>query len=546
MAGWVAARGSAEDDAPMPGLLTRYVSVELLKTILVTTGVLVTVIAFGATVKPLSRNLLGGLDIVRYVGLASVPMLQYALPFASGFGATLVMHRFATDNEVIAMSASGLSYARVLRPVMMLAATLFLVMVVLVNFVVPTFFSRMESMLAHDVTRLLASSVERGEAFDLGDTRIYADQVYVEDDPKEPGVDRRLVLGGVAAIQVEGPGLPDTEFTAEYATLDLYKVDGRSILKLVLGEATVFRADEETLVRMPAAEPRAIDLGRRLDPGPKMMTLPRMLELRTRPVEFWRVGQHVDLLRKEWSMERLRLELARRIRETGTLEFNDSGRIRSWRIRPADVDGDPESRPGEVTIFEGNRTLQDEVLGVEWRVVSRDGEAVVDLEIEQSTLADPDQEALPRRARSLRLVDHRNESESPLEDTEIIEWAKTARIANKSSAKRVKQQLQRVVDDSNRLRWDIDARIQQRLAQSVTGPLLLLLGALLAIRLRHATPLAVYVIAFLPAIADILLISGGEQSLRDGPSLAGYLLVWSGNVMLVVLCSFAWWKLSRN
>ena len=42
----------------MSGVLTRYVTVELLKTILVTTGVLVTVIAFGATVKPLVRNLL--------------------------------------------------------------------------------------------------------------------------------------------------------------------------------------------------------------------------------------------------------------------------------------------------------------------------------------------------------------------------------------------------------------------------------------------------------------------------------------------------------
>ena len=123
----------------MSGVLTRYVTVELLKTILVTTGVLVTVIAFGATVKPLVRNLLGGFDIARYVALACIPMLQYALPFASGFGATLVMHRFASDNEVIAMSASGLGYGRIFRPIFLLATVLLLVMVVLVNFVVPAF-----------------------------------------------------------------------------------------------------------------------------------------------------------------------------------------------------------------------------------------------------------------------------------------------------------------------------------------------------------------------------------------------------------------------
>ena len=216
----------------MPGLLTRYVAVELLKTILLTTAVLVTVIAFGVTIKPLVRNLLGGADILRYVLMASVPMLQYALPFAAGFGATLVMHRLASDNEILAMSASGLSHFRILRPVLILGVVLLLVMIVLVNVVVPIFWTRMESMLARDVTRLLASSVERGEAFKLGDTLIYADDVVVEADPDTEGVETRLVLLGVAAVQVDGKGEAETEFTAEYATLDLYDIDGRSILKL--------------------------------------------------------------------------------------------------------------------------------------------------------------------------------------------------------------------------------------------------------------------------------------------------------------------------
>ena len=532
----------------MPGLLTRYVAVELLKTILVTTGVLVTVIAFGATVKPLVRNLLGGFDIVRYVGLASIPMLQYALPFASGFGATLVMHRLASDNEVIAMSASGLSYRRILRPIFYLATALFLVMVLLVNFVVPIFFTKMESMLAHDVTRLLASSVERGEAFDLGDTRIYADQVLVEDDPEEEEVHRRLVLSGVAAVQVGTNGLPETEFTAEYATLDLYKVDGRSILKLVLGDATVFRADEETLVRMPAAEPRAIDLGRRLEPGPKMMTLPRMLAIRGQPLEFWRVQEHVDQLRVERSMELLQSEIKRRIEETGVLEFEDPGRDRFWRLSfPTGWDQGGDSGP-VIRLQDQGRTLETEVVGFDWLVVTRDGGAVVDIEIDQNLSDDPDEEPMPRTARSLRLSEFSGGLDSSISSEEVLEWATTSdqEFSNEVVGKRVRQRLKEVENVSNRLRWDIDARIQQRLAQSVTGPLLLVLGSLLAIRLRHATPLLVYLVAFLPAIADILLISGGEQSLRDGPSVSGYLLLWSGNFLLIFFCISAWWRLSRN
>ena len=55
-----------------------------------------------------------------------------------------------------------------------------------------------------------------------------------------------------------------------------------------------------------------------------------------------------------------------------------------------------------------------------------------------------------------------------------------------------------------------------------------------------------YAIAFLPAILDIVLISGGEQSLRKGPTPGGYLLIWSGNLLLGGACIAAWWRLRRN
>ena len=124
--GWLASWPSVGDHGGMPGLLTRYMAGELLKTILLTAAVLVAVIAFGTAIKPLSRNLLGGADILKYVMFAMVPMMEYALPFAAGFGATLVMHRLAGDNEIVAMNSCGLSPRRIFRPIFMLAAVLLL------------------------------------------------------------------------------------------------------------------------------------------------------------------------------------------------------------------------------------------------------------------------------------------------------------------------------------------------------------------------------------------------------------------------------------
>ena len=154
---------------------------------------------------------------------------------------------------------------------------------------------------------------------------------------------------------------------------------------------------------------------------------------------------------------------------------------------------------------------------------------------------------LPRSVRSLEPVDL--ERAARPSDDALLDWA-TARIDDQrtppATRSTLKKEVAGVALQVDRVTWDIDARIQQRFAQAVTAPLLLLLGAILAIQLRHATPLSVYVVAFLPAIADILLISGGEQMLRRGPSFLGGALLWSGNLLLVTVCIVTWLRLRRH
>src|SRR5688500_9453843 len=95
---------------PPPLTIWRYTAIELGRLVLLTTSVLVVVIVFAAAVRYTAAGKLGPLETLRFMGLAMVPMLQYALPFAAGFGATLAYHRIAQDNELKAAAASGLSH----------------------------------------------------------------------------------------------------------------------------------------------------------------------------------------------------------------------------------------------------------------------------------------------------------------------------------------------------------------------------------------------------------------------------------------------------
>ena len=545
------------DHRRMPGLLTRYMAGELLKTILLTATVLVAVIAFGTAIKPLSRNLLGGADILKYVMFAMIPMMEYALPFAAGFGATLVMHRLAGDNEILAMSSCGLSPRRIFRPIFLLAAVLLLVMLALVEFLVPVFWTRMESLLAHDVTRLLASSVERGEAFTLGDTRIYADEVLVTEMPEGSQAETRMVLVGVAALQVDERGEPETEFTAEYATMDLYRMEGRSILKLVLGDATVFRSGDGSLVRVPTAEPRAIDLGRGFRLGVKMLTLPEMFAVQAAPAEYPSLQPQVDRIRRLLVREATLRFLKDELTAGRQVEFEDRGRDTSWRIISAESvtqeDGGfvlqaPVIERGGDGPSRRRARASSLVLTEDWR----DGRMVLDIALTEPQPID-DQSGSevrwPTEIRSLNLppsAEFGAQEETPTEVVSMARAFESKEIEFVSLGKQLGGAIKTFDNAAQRLLWDIEGRMQQRMAQACTGPLLLILGAILAIRLRGSPPLTVYAIAFLPAILDIVLISGGEQSLRKGPTPGGYLLIWSGNLLLGGACIAAWWRLRRN
>ena len=545
------------DHRRMPGLLTRYMAGELLKTILLTATVLVAVIAFGTAIKPLSRNLLGGADILKYVMFAMIPMMEYALPFAAGFGATLVMHRLAGDNEVLAMSSCGLSPRRIFRPIFLLAAVLLLVMLALVEFLVPVFWTRMESLLAHDVTRLLASSVERGGAFTLGDTRIYADEVLVTEMPEGSQAETRMVLVGVAALQVDERGEPETEFTAEYATMDLYRMEGRSILKLVLGDATVFRSGDGSLVRVPTAEPRAIDLGRGFRLGVKMLTLPEMFAVQAAPAEYPSLQPQVDRIRRLLVREATLRFLKDELTAGRQVEFEDRGRDTSWRIISAEsvtqengkfVLQAPVIERGGDGSSRRRARASSLVLTEDWR----DGRMVLDVVLTEPQPIDDrsgSEVRWPTEIRSLNLppsAEFGAQEETPTEVVSMARAFESKEIEFVSLGKQLGGAIKTFDNAAQRLLWDIEGRMQQRMAQACTGPLLLILGAILAIRLRGSPPLTVYAIAFLPAILDIVLISGGEQSLRKGPTPGGYLLIWSGNLLLGGACIAAWWRLRRN
>ncbi len=568
------ARTGEDATSGMPRILLRHIIAELLRVQILTASVLVAVIAFGAAIRPIMQNLLGAEEVLQFVTLASVPMLQYALPFAGAFAGTIVYARLAADNEIVAMSAAGLSYRRILMPAAALGLVLFLGMALLVDAGVPRFWTSMRRLITRDVTRLFVSSVERGEAFRVGNTQLYADEVMVipgeevvgqgGDGTLQRGPSTRLALAGVAAIETGPDGRTQTEFTAEFATVDVYRTEESAFLKLLFRNATAFRDGEDALVYVPQAEPEAIDLGKGIQLEPKDLDSAGLLRVWNDVGGYHRVAE----ARREATSALTAVDawtcITKSLAETGTARFADAGGIRIYEVKNAQLMGStlvPRGKTGDVREIElveiergvvtkrasvKQATLNAEPrpkgAGMRFELLAR-ADTVADLRGLGSGrwpprivgLAAENCPAPDRSGLALEALVVEAKASPELQEGPAAQAAAAARAAG--------ARIEREVDD---VRADIVARIVQRINQSLSAPLMLLLGAVLAIRLRGGNPLQIYLIAFIPSIADILLISGGEQMLKDATSLTGVIVASSGNLVILAVIADSLRRIARN
>ena len=535
---------------------------ELLRVLLLTTTVIVVVIAFGAAIKPLADSSLGSGSVVKYVALAMIPMLQFALPFSAGFAATLVLHRFAADNELVAMSTSGMRYRTIFAPVIAVGLALLVGMFILLHTVVPKFWGRMQDMLAKDATSIFLSAVSRGEALEVGQVSIYADTATVDPVPPDNGAEQRLLLQGVAAIQKNGAGQPVTEFTSEFATVDVHRGREGVIMKLAMTNGSGFNAADGTVVFVPTAQPQAVQLGRALEADAKSMTYFELQDVRND------LPNHIEVqsARKAVLLSLMRAQvwqcIARELQTSGKVELVEEGGRRSYRIEGGTLENDiikPKSPNTTVRIVELDRARP-----IREAVCSQ---VVMPFDTEDSSVGRVDLIATAPRAKDLlrseglssrwpariRSLSAAPCSTSNIAKLEFAELTPNVGELNKSDASTPKSiqaagtsSLTNLFKTMNKVDVDAFSHLCQRAALAWSAPLIILLGASLAAWKRNSLPLTMYLIAFIPGILNIVMIAGGQQVIRADNVVWGVIVSWSGNAILLLCSMYALRQLARN
>lgn len=542
--------------------LSRYFATEVLRVFLLTTAVLTTVIAFGAAIKPLAQDdLFSAGQIIRYVFAAMVPMLQYAMPVAAAFAVTLVIHRMASDNEIVAAAVSGVSYTRLLMPIAAFGVALVVVMSCFSHFITPKFLALLDRMISHDATMLVRTALQRDQSFQVGDLQIYADDMDVIDRPQGSGADSRMVLHRMAAVETDSTGRAKMDVTARQAVIDVFQRQGQTYFKVLFRDLVGFKGVSGDVFTFPELSPdRALRVPGSLYDSLDTRTTLQMYEVLDRPATFRPMTRARDQL-----LEALRdLELASVIRQQllahGELHLQGSEGI-AYIVRAAVfAGGELRALPGEqveVTQLENGRP-QYRFLCERVSVVRTDSALEEQPSLELSlTNYRVEVEAATGRANVREQLKFSGLSLAafaaggPFGEPVDALLARADAMAGPEAAD--SPELAKVVGAAAHMRWslemlgaDVAGRTLRRIALSFVVLVYVLAGMILSMLMRGAPALTIYTIVFVPSILCLMLIFGGAEVMRDGQLVTGGVIMWSGHAFMLVMCIEGLRRLLRN
>jgi lipopolysaccharide export LptBFGC system permease protein LptF len=568
----------------LPATIWKFTLYELARLVLLTAAVLVSVIVFAAAVRYTAAGKLSALGTLKFMALAAVPMLQYALPFAAGFGATLAYHRMASDNELKAAAASGISHRALLVPALAAGLVLTAVLALLTTQVIPGFLRSMQRMVTQDMTRMIVSTIKSGQSIELEGLMVHADNV------REMGPDRdftqRLLLTGVAAVGVDKEGRVEREATAQKAVVGFAPaaapatLQGESLssggtqVTLVLQNFIAWDRENGTSISAESSKPLSWTVPGVFDDDPKFLTSGELAGLPKNPDRLNIINSRREAVAYRIADRRAMSELDAQLRKDRSATLVDGAGTRytiragglRWREKAAGAPakgGDGPALPRWEIAAAGAgpvRTIEVEIApagGTARRFAARSG----------GLRSDPDTESETRSFRlTLDLEEFRAAEEgSGVASAKRYTGLEPARsplpeLLQQPSAKLISMVRAdpKLSGDSyiagptdnldqriRRLNREVISKQHERAAMSVSCLVMVIAGALSAMRLAGSLPLTVYLWSFFPALIAVITISAGQQAAHQS-GLWGLGLLWSGVGVLVVYAGVAFWSVRRH
>lgn len=561
--------------------LWRSISVEFWRLLLLTTAVLVATIAFAITIKPLADGKLSPDQALRFMFYAIPPMLAYATPFAAGFAATIAIHRMSSENEVTAVYASGVSHKKFLVPSLVAGLILGGAIYGLNDQVIPRFLKEMERMVTQDFAKIFVGSLQSGESARIGNNEIHADKVQRIEPERGSPVTDQYALYGVAIVKADEQGVVSIDGTAKRAWIQVRPVwslnaedqarignDDATAVLMKFIDLTIDR-DGSPITVDPFTLP-AFPIPRVFKDDPKFMTGAEMVALKSDPDQMNFVDhKRINLAKGIASIDVFR-DIRERARKGESIELTSPAGQRvtilaggftasseTWTLLPNQVTGAIEIQVMDSSGRIDRLRADSATLSPE-RARTNDplntpaiNKPTLSFSLDLQGVSILSDDNTSTQQSSTQYTGLRFDSD-PLDELltypslELLEFAEP--YINESSMRYAEflvkpaERLRLQIDD---LRREILSKQHERWAMAIATFVMVLAGSIIALRLREAQALAVYMWSFFPALGTIVVIAGGQSAVHEkgAPALP---FIYIGVLGLLIYTLASYRKLAKH
>ncbi len=530
--------------------LHRYIFREVLKVFVLAAVALTLMMSLGSILRPVQEYGVGPRQVVHLMVYFLPITLTFVLPMAALFAAALVYGRFASDNELDACRASGISFLTLVYPGLALAIMVAVANLMLSFYVMPAFVLRAEESLKNDAKQILFRNVQRQGYYMLppdGEYRISADNADLGSN----------ILTGVVAVQTRDGSIKRI-ITAESAQVSFnpherfneVRITAYNTHQMGPGEETVFSAE---LLSISA------DFGSLLGDDIKFKKIGEMKKIRVDPMRFYPVAKVARQVYARFTVELLVADVKARFsgEQEEFYRLHSASRVVEFRAGSCVVRDERQ-----VGLFDGVEVAEYDVeTGRELRRL-KCPRAFLDIEGDElaPTLTLDVRSASWRRNDGVEEFLSRYVIRGLVLPRAVTEHFRTGdvlsdirpdavRAAFGGSASKKLEKLQEELAREMRYTFaEIEAEVHSRLVFGIGCVTLIMTGIALGVILKGGHLLTAFAASVVPAMILIICIMMGKNITKNpgAEALSGIVLMWGGLGVLTLFGAGLYRRLLRH
>ena len=559
-----------------------YLLKDLLRIFLMAAGTLAGIMSFGALLRPLTQHGLDASQIGKILSYFQPAMMTYSLPIAALFATTIVYGRLSADNELTACRACGISSWAMTWPAFLLGLVVALISLMFLSFIVPVFTLKVEKVIYSNIAQLIANKIQRTHEISYGRTSIFAQGAEVQ-----PSVDGKQVVDLISPMiftyaTVDAPDdgrprgaaakddkstkmkVPSKIWIAKRATAYITQKENNVQLEARMEEGHNFpRELGGTQISVEQAQFGPVDMGTPIRENTKFMDIAQLKDLLSNPETSRRLQATVQQFIRDEQREAYFAHVTKSLSDPRLRSFRFTAETETLVVSGADLE--IRSRGGELVI-NPNSSQAGQFVRVDREsggdVVSRDRAKQVRITVEPLELPSSADEGTPRRllvsVRGYDVIVQADEDPAAHEtylrtvnipmpdDLRALEKHDVRHYLSSRNAGRKEQE--ELKANYTKLISSIRSEMHARASFAVSCFILVMVGCALGMISKSGNFLSAFAVSVVPALLCIALIVTGQHVCENTPKSMGMglSLIWSGNVIVLVMATVLLGKLQRQ